>query len=462
MRARISPGAVVGGRAAVPGDKSIGHRWLMLAATAEGRSRLSNLPLSLDVASTARCLAEVAVKARPPLDGWARNVARSAERHGFTWDVSLRDPRVGTRDAVVEVEGDGRLGLRSPAGDLDCGNSGTTIRLLSGVLAPLAGETFVLTGDASLRARPMERVAEPLSAMGASIETTNGCAPLRIRAGELRGVEYALPVPSAQVKSAVLLAATAAEGRTVVIERVPTRDHTERALAALDAPIRVSDGRIEVSAFGHRGFDGTVPGDPSSAAFLLAAAALTGGRLLVDDVGVNASRTAFVEVMRRMGIDVAVRALVERVGEPVGELEVVGTGPIVGTTVEPGELPLLIDEVPVLAAIAAHARGETRFAGAAELRAKESDRLATVVSLVRELGGDAGAQGDDLVVAGGGLRGGRTSSNGDHRIAMAAAVAALAADGPSEVDGIDDSAVSFPGFAGALAALGARIEDAGR
>lgn len=456
MRARIVPGAVIEGIVGVPGDKSIAHRWLMLAATAQGRSRLTNLPVALDVASTARCLAGVTLKARPPLEAWADKVSRSAERHGFTWDVRFAGIDADTDGAEVEVEGDGRRGLVAPRRELDCGNSGTTMRLLVGLLAAVPGP-FVLTGDASLRSRPMERVAEPLAAMGAEVATTEGHAPVRIAGGPLRGIEFTTPTPSAQVKGAVLLAGTVAEGRTTVVERTVTRDHTERALAALGAPVAVADGRVEVSSFQQPGFDGAVPGDPSSSAFVLAAAALTGGSVVVRDVGVNPTRLGFIDVMRRMGLDVSVRAVERRVGEPVGEIELAPGGDLVGTTVEPMELPRVIDEVPVLAALATHARGETWFAGAGELRVKESDRLSALVSVVRGLGGQAAVEGDDLVVVGGGLRGGRATSGGDHRIAMAAAVAALAAEAACEVVGIEDAAVSFPGFAGVLATLGARI-----
>ena len=453
MRARILPATAIGGVASVPGDKSIAHRWLMLAATAAGRSRLANLPPALDVASTARCLAALTVKAQPPLEAWAGNVARGGESHGFTWDGRVAD---GLPEEV-EVEGDGRLGLSQPERDLDCGNSGTTMRLLAGLVSPVEA-TFSLTGDASLRSRPMERVAAPLRAMGAVVDTTDGTAPVRIVGGPLRGIEYETPVPSAQVKSAVLLAATAAKGVTVVREAAPTRDHTERALAALGAPIASDGARIRLGPFQHPGFDGVVPGDASSAAYLLAGAALTGGHVRIDGVGVNPSRTAFVAVMRRMGVDVSIRLLEERVGEPVGQIEARRGGGLTGTVVEADELPLIVDEVPVLASLAVHARGETWFAGAGELRVKESDRLSAVVSLVRGLGGEAAVEGEDLIVVGGGLPGGRAVSRGDHRIAMAATVAALAAAGPSEIEGIDDAGVSFPGFTSTLAALGAEIE----
>lgn len=304
----------------------------------------------------------------------------------------------------------------------------------------------------------MERVAEPLRRMGSDVRTTQGRPPVRVAGGPLRGIRFESSLPSAQVKSAVLLAGTAAEGETVVVEAVPTRDHTERALSALGAPISLGRGQIAVSAFQHEGFEGSVPGDLSSAAFLLVAAALTGGDVTVHDVGVNPSRTRFLDVMRRMGVAVEVRPTGERVGEPLGAVRARVGGSLVGTTVEAEELPLLIDEVPILVALAAHARGETWFVGAGELRVKESDRLNGLAALVRGLGGEASVEQEDLVVVGGGLAGGRARSGGDHRIAMAAAVAALAADGPCEIDGIEDAAVSFPGFAGALSALGASLE----
>ncbi len=260
------------------------------------------------------------------------------------------------------------------------------------------------------------------------------------------------------MKSAVLLAGAAATGTTAVREPVATRDHTERALAALGGPVEMAPGRVAVAAFQHDGFEGRVPGDPSSAAFLAAAAALTGSEVEVEGVGLNPTRTRFLEVMERMGVAVGTEIHDEQVGEPVGTIRAALAGPLRGTTVTAAELPLVIDEIPVLAALAAHAEGESRFLGAGELRVKESDRLATIAEGIRGLGGQAGVEGDDLVVAGSGARGGNASARGDHRIAMALTVAALAADGPSVIEGVEHADVSFPGFVPALRALGAHVE----
>jgi 3-phosphoshikimate 1-carboxyvinyltransferase len=332
------------------------------------------------------------------------------------------------------------------------------MRLLAGLLAAAPFES-VLRGDPSLTARPMERVADPLRAMGADVRTTDGHAPVVVRGGRLRGIEHRTAVPSAQVKSAVLLAGLAAEGSTTVREPVPTRDHTERALAALGAPVEFEPGAATVRAFEHGGFTAAVPGDVSSAAFLVAAAVLTGGALAIEGVGLNPTRTRFVRVLERMGASLESRIERMELGEPVGTLEVQPGPRLAGTTIDAGELPLVIDEVPVLAVMAAHASGQTRFEGAAELRVKESDRLGGLVEAIRALGGDADLEGDDLVVGGGdGLVGGEAEARGDHRMAMALAVAGLAARGPVAVDGIEAAEVSFPGFEELLVALGARIE----
>ncbi|HZD79646.1 MAG TPA: 3-phosphoshikimate 1-carboxyvinyltransferase, partial [Actinomycetota bacterium] len=369
---------MVEGSVRVPGDKSIAHRWLILAATARGRSWIGDLPPSLDVRSTARCLALLAPSVRPSLEGLTWKPARGTEPDGFTWDPGAYE----TWSSQVEVEAEGRDGLRAASTPLDCGNSGTTMRLLAGVLAG-TGFTTTLTGDPSLRTRPMERVAEPLRRMGARVHTEDGHAPLVVEGAALRGIAYRVPLPSAQVKSAVLLAGLAAEGETSVREPAPTRDHTERILEVLGAPVRRSDGAIVVSAYQHGGLRGRVPGDVSSAAFLLAAAALTGGRLSLPRVGLNPTRTRFLEVMRRMGVRVHERIDGDELGEPIGELLVEPGDRPIGTVVTPDELPLVIDEVPVLAALAVHAVGPTRFAGAGELRVKESDRLAGLARMLR-------------------------------------------------------------------------------
>jgi 3-phosphoshikimate 1-carboxyvinyltransferase len=303
----------------------------------------------------------------------------------------------------------------------------------------------------------MERVAEPLRLMGAQAQTRDGRPPLVVQGGRLSGIRYRPPVPSAQVKGCVLLAGLAASGETVVEEPAPTRDHTERALRALGAPVTMAEARIGVSSFQHEGLEGTVPGDVSSAALLAAAAAVTRGSLVVRGVGLNPTRLGFLRVMARMGVRAEHEALSEVLGEPVGVLRVEPAEGLTGTRVSPDELPLVIDEVPVLAALAAHAEGETLFAGGGELREKESDRLDGLAEQIRRLGGKARVEGDDLVVAGGGLAGGSADSRGDHRMAMALAVAALGARGPSEIRGMESAAVSFPGFVGVLAHLGGQI-----
>jgi 3-phosphoshikimate 1-carboxyvinyltransferase len=332
------------------------------------------------------------------------------------------------------------------------------MRLLAGLVSPSPFET-VLMGDASLSARPMERVATPLRSMGAHVTTEGGRPPLRIHGSELIGIRFEPDVPSAQVKGAVLLAALGAEGTTTVVEPVPTRDHTERLLLALGAPVRSEGSGISVEGpFQHDGFRGAVPGDPSSAAFLLGAAALTGGDVTITDVGVNPTRVGFVHVLERMGLDVEVDVERDEVGEPVGRMHLGPSGELRPITVDADEMPLIIDEVPLLAALAVHADGPSRFEGGAELRVKESDRLATIAEGIRSLGGDAAEEGDDLVVGGGGLAGGSARSAGDHRIAMALAVAALAARARSEIDGIEAAAVSFPAFSPPLRSLGADVE----
>ncbi len=330
------------------------------------------------------------------------------------------------------------------------------MRLLAGVVAA-APFRSVLTGDESLSTRPMERVAEPLRGMGASVETTDGRPPVSIEGSELSGIRFEPSTPSAQVKGAVLLAGVAADGTTTVIEGAATRDHTERALEALGAPVHREDAAVTVRRFQHDGFEGRVPGDPSSAAFLIAGAALTGSRLTIHEVGLNPSRLHYLSVMERMGIQT--RSMVERieVGEPVGTIEVEPAAELRSVRVEADELPLIIDEVPVLAALAAHAASDSWFLEAAELRVKESDRLEAISNGIRALGGAAGDEGSDLVIAGGGLGGGRADAGGDHRMAMALTVAALGARGPSRIEGVEAADVSFPGFLAVLRRAGAEL-----
>lgn len=456
MRVRVTPGGTLRGEPRVPGDKSIAHRWLILAATARGRSRLVGLPPSLDVRSTAACLALVSERGRRALEAWVRNGPASTEGHGSTWN----DDASADAPTALEVEGEGRIALTEPDAPLDCGNSGTTMRLVAGVLAASPFRS-VLVGDASLSARPMERVAAPLRKMGAAVTTTDGHAPLEIVGGPLYAISYSLPIPTAQVKGSVLFAGIAAEGETVVIEPVVTRDHTERAFASLGAPVSIEGTTITLQGvYQHDAFSARVPGDASSAAFLVAAAALTGSELTVRGVGLNPSRLHFLRVLERMGVRIETRPMGEELGEPVGDMWVAPGAELRGTEVAASELPLVIDEVPILALMAPHARGDTWFMGAAELRTKESDRLSGVADGVRALGGHAGVDGDDLVLPGLGLRGGMADGRGDHRLAMAFAVAALAADAPSEIEGMEAADISFPGFVKTLRGLGASVENA--
>jgi 3-phosphoshikimate 1-carboxyvinyltransferase len=375
------------------------------------------------------------------------------EGGGSTWNETSREARGG----VLEVGGDGRDGLVEPSSDLDCGNSGTSMRLLAGVMASAPFHSR-LVGDASLSSRPMERVASPLRRMGATVGTADGHAPVVVTGGSLRGIRHRLDVPTAQVKSAVLLAGLAADGETVVVEPASTRDHTERALESLGAPIRREDTEVAVSRYQHGGFEATLPGDVSSAAFLIIAAALSGSEATIEDVGLNPTRLGFLDVCSRMGLATETAVTGTELGEPLGRIRVRPVTRLRGTTVGSSELPGVIDEVGVLAILAACAEGETRFLGAGELRVKESDRLALVADGIRMLGGRAAAESDDLVVAGGGLRGGAASSGGDHRLAMAFAVAGAGADGPCEIAGMEAADVSFPGFLPALRSIGIAVE----
>lgn len=421
---RVDPAA--GGlhaRLRVPGDKSISHRALLLAARAEGESRITGLSDGADVVATARAVA------------------------GF-------GARVGTDPAgVVTVTGAGR-DLHEPDSVIDVGNSGTGIRLLAGWAAGIEGLT-VLHGDASIARRPMGRVAEPLRSMGARIDGRDGgrLPPLVVRGGHLSGIEYTLPVPSAQVKSAVLLAGLAADRPTTVIEPVPTRAHTEEMLQACGVRVAVtalgpSGGRaVTVHPGPLRACDFDVPGDPSQAAFWVVAACITpGSDVTVERVYIGPHRAGFIDVLRRMGADVEVTGL-----DPDGTVGDIRAryGPLRPTEVGGEEVPGLIDEIPVLAVAASHADGVTTFADAAELTVKESDRIATMVAALGAVGADVEGRPDGLVVRGRAGRtttAGRVDSAGDHRVAMSLAVAALAGSGPVEIDRWDAVATSYPCF----------------
>lgn len=444
---RVRPGRPLRGAAHVPGDKSIAQRLLVLSAIATGVCELEGLPPSEDVRAMFTCLAALRADLRPELQAWNSNPAVRPDAGGFTRDAPRPRPR-------LRVRGGGRPGLAAPEAPLDCGNSATAMRLLMGLLAAGPGET-TLTGDRSLTRRPMERVARPLREMGASVDTTGGHAPVVVRGGSLVGRPIEPAAPSAQVKGAVLLAGLAAEGETEVVEPIPTRDHTERLLHALgvtDSPApRVRAAEIPA-------FHAEVPGDVSGAVFLATAALASGGGARVDGVGVNPTRLAFVGPLLRMGAEVTITEERTSLAEPIGTLAVRSSGRLVGIDVDAAEVVGAIDEIPALALLCALADGPSRFRSVGELRVKESDRVTSIVGAIRALGGKADADGADLVVGGGGLRGGSVDPEGDHRIAMAAAAAALGSIEGAEVRGAQCASISFPGFAATLGSLGADVE----
>lgn len=418
----VGPVARIRGEIRLPGDKSVSHRLAILAALAAGTSRFEHFAPGRDCRATLRCLEALGV-------------------------------RIAVSGEDVTVTGAGPSALRAPAGTLDAGNSGSTLRMLAGVLA---GRPFrsVLDGDASLRARPMERVAAPLRAMGARVETTGGRPPVVIDGGPLVGITHRMGTPSAQVKTAVLLAGLQAEGPTTVIEPAPTRDHTERLLPRFGVAVRREGTAVTVEhARALAPFDTDVPGDASSAAFLVVAALVTpDSRLRIDGVLLNPTRTAFLDVLRRMGG--AIRTGVERdAPEPSGWIEV-ETSPLAGTEVAAAEVPSLVDELPALAVAMACAAGPSAVAGAGELRAKESDRIAALVAGLSALGAAIAERPDGFAIEGGArLRGAPVSGHGDHRIAMALGVAALAAEGVTTLADAACVDVSFPGFFDVLAGL---------
>ena len=406
------------GEITVPGDKSISHRAIMLSALAEGTSRVEGFLEGEDTRATARIFGQMGVRIEAPSPG----------------------ERV--------VRGVGLHGLRAPEDMLDCGNSGTAMRLLCGVLA---GQPFdsTLTGDASLSKRPMRRVTGPLAQMGAVIETAEGgVPPLRVRGnGALRGVDYASPIASAQVKSAVLLAGLYAEGETIVTEARPTRDYTERMLAALGWPIEFEPGRTRLSGGqALRAIDIVVPADFSSAAFFMVVATVVpGSELVLRGVGMNPRRIGLLHVLRAMGADIVEANRHEAGGEPVADL-VVRHAALRGIDVPVEYVADMIDEFPVLFVAAACAEGITTIRGAEELRVKESDRIAVMAAGMRALGIHIEETPDGAVIEAGGLHGGAVESHGDHRCAMAFAVAGAIAGGAITIRDCANVATSFPGF----------------
>jgi 3-phosphoshikimate 1-carboxyvinyltransferase len=407
----------------VPGDKSISHRALLLAGIAEGTSSLRGLASGEDVRRS-----RIALK--------------------------LLGVPVSSRPDGLRVIGRGWDGLHEPDSIIDCGNSGTSIRLLAGLLA---GRPFlsVLTGDSSIRRRPMARVAEPLRMMGARIDGREGgaLAPLTVRGGSLHGGAHRLQVASAQVKSAILLAGLQARGETTVVEPFRSRDHTERMVSALGGKVTVDGEQVTARASALRPFDLDVPGDPSSAAFFVVAALITpGSEIELPGVCANPTRTGFLAVLRRMGADIEVHPMGERCGEPVADL-VVRSSALVATTVGGAEVPSLIDEIPVLAAAAACADGITEFHDAGELRVKETDRISAIAEELGRFGVAVETSSDGLAVTGGQPAPGSAHSRGDHRMAMTAAVLGHACTGETVVEGWRATATSYPGFADDLARL---------
>lgn len=416
----VKPCECIIGDFIVPPDKSISHRTVLFGAIADGKSHVSNFLFSKDCLSTVHCIQKLGI-----------------------------DVKKDGEDGLV-IYGKGLDGLKEPSNVLNAGNSGTTMRLLSGLLASNSFYS-VITGDASLRRRPMRRVINPLAEMGAVIlaRDNNSYPPLAISGRQLKGIKYMLPVPSAQVKSCIILAALRAGGETVIDEPVVTRDHTERMLKALGADITRGEERIVIRPdFELSPFETRVPGDISSASFIMTAAALLpGSKVAIRDVGLNPTRTGFIDVLRRMGsrINVVEKGITD-VGEPYGDIEM-EWAPLKGTTIGFQEIPSFIDEIPLIAVLGAKADGLTRVRGATELRVKESDRISSVVKNISAMGVHIKEKEDGFIVRGGqNFTDGEVDPCGDHRIAMTFAVAALAAKKETRIKDHKVVDISYPGF----------------
>ncbi len=430
LRFITRPGGEVQGRLRVPGDKSISHRSIMLGALAEGTTQVSAFLDGED------CLATL-------------NAFRAM---GVPIEI--------TTSGSLSIQGVGLHGLQAPQMPLYLGNSGTSMRLMTGLLA---GQAFdvALTGDASLSRRPMRRVTEPLTRMGAQIDTApEGRPPLTIHGGHaLHGLTYAMPIASAQVKSSLLLAGLYAEGETCVIEPAPTRDHTERMLKGFGYPVDRQGEQVCLRGGGR--LTGTridVPADISSAAFFLVAASITPhAELWLEHVGVNPTRTGVIEILKLMGAQITLHNQREIGGEPVADLQV-QSAPLHGIDIPEALVPLAIDEFPVLFVAASFAEGVTRLTGAAELRVKESDRIQVMADGLQACGGEAEATPDGIVIRGKALRGGVVESHGDHRIAMAFSIAGIRALEPIEIHDCENVNTSFPGFVEACNRVGMKLE----
>jgi 3-phosphoshikimate 1-carboxyvinyltransferase len=414
---KVAPAGWLEGVIALPGDKSVSHRAVLLGAIGEGDTVVSNF-------------------------------GRSADTEASVAAVRALGVPVGEGGDRLVVSGSGLRGLRPPDGAIDCANAGTLMRLIAGILAGQEGR-FELTGDESLSARPMERIAGPLRRMGARIETTDGHAPVLVEGAPLQAIDYELPVASAQVKSALLLAGLYAQGTTTIVEPLPTRDHTELMLEAAGARVQRRQNSISVEPVRELRLGAIeVPGDFSSAApFLVAATLLSGSELFIQGVGLNPRRTGFLDVLGRMGARITVFNRRRSGGERIGDLEV-RSAELVATSIEPGEVPAMVDELPLFALAAACAHGNSIVRGAAELRFKETDRIEAVTDALRQLGAHVEPRDDGMRIRGvpTRLRGGSMESRGDHRIAMLGAIAGLISRNGVEVRGAEAVTVSFPGF----------------
>ena len=424
----VLPAKRLQGEVEVPADKSISHRALMISALAEGVSEITNLLKAEDVLSTLHCLEQLGVS-------------------------------IVLKDGKYLVSGVGKTGFKSPGYELDAGNSGTTLRILPGILAG-QGFTATLTGDASVRSRPVERVLKPLREMGAQARSTVGYAPIVITGGNLRGIQYTTEVPSAQVKSAILLAGLLAEGKTAVSEEYKSRDHTEIMLDHFGAEIEIDGNTVTVSGDSNLSArEVVVPGDFSSAFYFAAGALLVPqSEVFLPSVGINPTRSGVATVLERMGAElIDAKSTRTLNGELVSDITV-RSAELKATTIERNEIPSLIDELPVIAVLATQAKGKTIVSGAEELRVKETDRISTVVSELKKMGAKIEEKPDGFVVEGPAkLKGAEVDSHGDHRLAMSLAVAALAADGPTVINNAEAVAVSFPGFFKALNKLTSNV-----
>lgn len=426
---KITPGGKLTGHLRVPGDKSISHRAVMLGSLAEGETRIAGLLEGEDVLSTLAAFRAMGVRAEGPENG------------------------------KLVIHGVGLKGLKAPEQPLDMGNSGTAMRLMAGILVGQAFDSELI-GDASLSQRPMQRVSDPLGRMGAAIQTgEGGRPPLRITGGgKLRGIAYPMPVASAQVKSALLLAGLYAEGETSVTEPAPTRDHTERLLRGFGYDVQTQGACIRLRGGGRlKGGRIDVPADISSATFFLVGASIaSGSQLTLEHVGINPTRTGILNILKLMGANLELQNAREVGGEPVADIRV-RAAKLHGIRIPEDQVPLAIDEFPAIFIAAACADGETVLTGAHELRVKESDRIAVMAHGLKQLGIDARETPDGIIIKGGPLQGGAIDSHGDHRIAMAFAMAGLVASGPVTVRDGKNVDTSFPGFAALAAKAGLGI-----